>query len=211
MRNPACPAVTRRASLMVKAVLPYACAALILLAAAARQAQADTDSTAQDFVENTVQAIMQAAEKNVPASESVRRITGIIAENAEMEAVSRLLLGPPARTASAQDMSAFRNAVTGYLARRYTPRFRDLAQGSIRYTGAKTVKSRIHSGAEVRIPGGRSYDILFVVSLRSGRPLVLDIVFSGISMLKSERQEISALYEKAGRDIGRMTEMLDSG
>lgn len=128
---------------------------------------------------------------------------------ADVSTISRSVLGPPARSASARELSAFSDAFIGYAARKYGTRFRDFKGSEIEVTGARPVKSFFEVSAKVQLRGQSPFAVAFMVSDRSGKDLFFDLLIEGISLLKAERAEIGALYDQQGRDVGRLTQTLN--
>lgn len=123
---------------------------------------------------------------------------------ADVPAIARTVLGPPARQASSAQLRAFTEAFTGYLARKYGKRFRDFIGGQIEVTGARQVKNFQEVQGVVKLRGQAPFAVSFMVSDRSGKDLFFDLLIEGISLLKSERSEIGAMLDRRRGNIDAM-------
>ena len=123
---------------------------------------------------------------------------------ADVPAIARTALGPPARSASSAQMRAFTDAFVGYLARKYGKRFRDFIGGKVEVTGARAVKSFQEVQAVAKLQGQAPFAVSFMVSDRSGSDRFFDLLIEGISLLKSERAEIGAMLDKRRGDLNAM-------
>jgi phospholipid transport system substrate-binding protein len=120
---------------------------------------------------------------------------------ADVPTISRSALGPPARSASSQQLKQFSDAFAGYLARKYGKQFRDFIGGEIVVESARQIKSFQEVQAVAKLRGQAPFAVTFMVSDRSGSDLFFDLLIEGISLLKSERAEIGAMLDKRGGNI----------
>lgn len=120
---------------------------------------------------------------------------------ADVPTISRSALGPPARSASAQQLDQFADAFAGYLARKYGKQFRDFIGGEVTVESARQLKSFQEVQAVAKLRGQSPFSVTFMVSDRSGSNLFFDLLIEGISLLKSERAEIGAMLDKRGGNI----------
>ncbi len=89
-------------------------------------------------------------------------------------------------------------------------RVKDPRLGFVTVTDARQVKSFQEVRAVAKLRGQAPFQISFMVSDRSGSEKFFDLLIEGISLLKSERAEIGALYDASGRDIDRLIQRLNA-
>ena len=177
----------------------------ILTTAGAIPVYALDNQTATKLVDQVVSEINQAINSGGPEVKLIKAFESIFAKYADVNIISRSALGPPARTASAQELNKFSSAFRGYIARKYGRRFKEFVGSTI------IVKNTINRGkffevsALVNMQGYAPFEVAFRVSDRSGHQLFFDIIIEGISLLSSERVEIGALLDARNGDIGRLT------
>ncbi len=192
---------TRRAMLQGAAALALT---------AALPAQALTTNQARDLIDQVVGDITFVINSGRSETAMYRDFERIFYRYADVPTISRSALGPPARTASSSQLKRFSEAFTGYLARKYGRRFREFIGGTVTVTDARQVKSFQEVRAVAKLRGQAPFQISFMVSDRSGSEKFFDLLIDGISLLKSERAEIGALYDASGRDIDRLIQRLNA-
>ena len=187
-------------------ILLTGCAAAI---AAAFPAAARTEA-ASALVERVVGEIDAVLESGRSRDQMAREIEQIIATYTDLATIARSALGPAARTASAEQLRAYENAFQGYLARKYTQRFDEFFGGSVILEGVEPWKSHLQAHARAEFPDRAAISVIFRISDRSGRPLIFDIIISGVSLLKTEALEIRGLLDRSRGDLDRLTLSLQS-
>ncbi|WP_135506026.1 MlaC/ttg2D family ABC transporter substrate-binding protein [Roseovarius aestuariivivens] len=181
--------VSRR-HLLTTAAAAGLCAALPLPALALTEARAKT------LVDQVVSEINRVINSGKSVSGMIGDFERIFVRYADVNIIARSTLGADARRASSAQMRAFTDAFRGYIARKYGKRFREFIGGQITVTGVRPVKSWHEVRARVDLRGQAPFDVLFLVSDRSGRDLFFDLVIEGISLRLSERTEIGAMLDR---------------
>ena len=128
----------------------------------------------------------------------------VFAQYADVRFIAAKTLGPPARSASAAQMSAYSKAFQGYMSRKYGKRFREFIGGQIIVRDARKVKSFYEVKTTAVLQGVAPFDVSFFVSDKSGKDLFFDMRIEGISLVNSEKQEIGAMLEKRGGNLDRL-------
>ncbi len=169
--------------------------------AAATPATSLTADAARDLITRAVADINAVINSGKSESAMYRDFEAIFRRYADVPTIARSALGPDARSASRAQLSAFADAFTGYLARKYGKRFREFIGGSITVRSAQPVKSFLEVRATADLPGQAPFAVTFLVSDRSGRDLFFDLLIEGISLLKTERTEIGAMLDQRRGDI----------
>lgn len=171
-------------------------------------AQALDVATAQRHVEATIDDILQLVVDRPTASEAAARLLQIVERRASVEQVARFAAGRHWRTMSEAEQAAFTRAFTQYLAATYAENFRriegrvdDLRQQvrvrSTEDAGAKGVVVR----TEILPPGSAPISVDWLVSDRSGRVEVADLIVEGISMAITQREVVGAMLDARGGDV----------
>ena len=182
------------------------CGAVALHVAPAR---ALSDGEALSLVDAVVHDIHRVINSGMPIQAALKEFEKIFVNYADVQAIARSALGPPARTASPRQLRAFTDAFSGYISRKYGKRFREFKGGVIEVTESRK-RSRVHEvRAIARLKGREPLAMSFVVTDRSGKALFIDILIEGISLLKSERVEIGALLDRQGGDVDQLVAALN--
>lgn len=170
----------------------------------ATHALALSEADARRVINAAVGEINRAINSGQSTSALYRTFEGIFRKYADVPTIARSALGPPARSASRQQMRDFTSAFAGYMARKYGKRFRDFAGGTVEVTGARQVKNFQEVRAVAKLPGQSPFAVSFMVSDRSGSDKFFDLLIEGISLLKSERAEIGAMLDRRRGDISAL-------
>lgn len=130
----------------------------------------------------------------------------VLVRYADMPNIARSVLGPPARSASPAQLSAFTKSFQTYVARKYGSRFREFIGGKIQVNSTQQINSIYEVRCTAILKGEAPFDISFIVHDKAGK--FIDLQIEGISLLKSERSEIGAMLDKAGGSIDKLTAAL---
>lgn len=156
---------------------------------------------ARSLIDDVVARITSVINSGKSESAMYRDFEVLFIRYADVPTISRSALGPPARSASSQQLNQFSDAFAGYLARKYGKQFRDFIGGEIIVQSARQVKSFQEVQAVAKLRGQSPFSVTFMVSDRSGSDRFFDLLIEGISLLKSERAEIGAMLDKRGGNI----------
>ena len=119
-----------------------------------------------------------------------------------MQVIGQLVLGADGRTASSSQKRAFADAFKIYISHKYGRRFREMIGARIEIGEVRKVKSVYEVLTQTIQKGQAAFDVIYVVSDKSGR--FIDLKIEGISLLKSERAEIGAMLDKRGGNLDQL-------
>lgn len=175
---------------------------------AGQPALALTDASARALVDKVVSEINRVIASGKPVGSMIRDFEQIFSRYADVNIIARSTLGADSRRASSAQMQAFSEAFKGYIARKYGKRFNEFAGGKIEVKGVRQVKSWHEVKSTVYLRGEAPFDVLFLVSDRSGRDLFFDMVIEGVSLRLSERTEIGAMLDRRQGNIDALIQDL---
>jgi len=133
----------------------------------------------------------------------------IFRKYADIPIIAQTILGRADwQRASSAQRAAFIDAFTGYIARKYGKRFRELIGGKVIVTGAAQLKSFQEVKATAELRGTAPFEVSFRVSDKSGKNLFFDMLIEGISLLKSERNEVGSMLDRRRGNIDAMIQDL---
>ncbi|WP_119839427.1 MlaC/ttg2D family ABC transporter substrate-binding protein [Pseudooceanicola algae] len=182
-----------------------ALAASALLPGAAR---ALTGSQAEQLVTSAVDRINTVISSGKSESAMIADFQQILNQYADVNIIARSCLGASARTASAAEMAAYTKAFSGYLARKYGKRFREFIGGEITVKGSRQVKTWYEVSSTADLSGQSPFEVRFLVSDGSGKPLFFDLFIEGISLRLTERDEIGAMLDQNRGSMAGLTAAL---
>ena len=180
-------------------------ASLGLMGAALPQAAlAFSEGQAEALIGRTVADINAIINSGKSESAMYRDFERVLVKYADTPSIARSVLGPPARSASSGQISAFTKAFQGYIARKYGRRFREFIGGRLEFKSARKIKN----GYEVRniayLKGESPFEVTFLVSDKSGKNLFYNMFVEGVNMLLTERTEIGALLDQRGGNLNQL-------
>lgn len=175
-----------------------------------RPAQALNESQAQALVSAAVADVNRVIAAGGSEATVVRAMSGIFNTYADVPTIARSVLGPPARSASQAQLRAFTNAFQGYFSAKYGRRFREFIGGSIEVNSTRAVRSFFEVITTVNMRGNSPFELRWLVSDGSGRPLFFNLIIAGVNLMISERTEIGAMLEARGGSIDALTQHLQT-
>lgn len=173
-----------------------------------RPAQAINAAEARTLVDRAVAEVNQVIASGASENAMLREFERIFRTYADVPTIARSVLGPPARSASAAQLSAFTEAFQDYFTLKYGRRFREFIGGSITVTDARPVRSFFEVISTVNLSSGAPFELRWLVSDGSGRTLFFNLIIEGVNLMISERTEIGAMLEARGGSIDALTQHL---
>lgn len=122
----------------------------------------------------------------------------------DLPAISRSVLGPPARNASAAQLSAFTAAFQTYMARKYGRQFRRFIGAQADVSGAREISGYWEVVSTMSLRGEPPFEVRWHVSDRSGQQKFFNLIINGVNLLAAERQEVASMLERRGGNLDRM-------
>ncbi|NKX45026.1 MlaC/ttg2D family ABC transporter substrate-binding protein [Roseicyclus persicicus] len=173
-------------------------------------ARALTSAEATGLVQQVATEITRIINSGQSESAMIRDFDRLMGRYADMPTIAQSVLGPPARSASAAQLSAFSEAFRGYMARKYGRRFREFIGGTVTVQGAQDTGRYVEVISVVTKRGEAPFEVRFRVWDRSGRPLFIDMLIEGISLVISERSEVGSILDRNGGSIDATIQALRS-
>lgn len=167
-------------------------------------AQALSESQARDLINRVMEEVHGIINSGQSESRMIARFERLFGDYADVPAIARSALGPPARSASASQLSAFSTAFQGYMARKYGSQFRRFIGARVQVEGARPVQRYFEVISTMNLRGQSPFEVRWHVSDRSGSPLFFNLIIEGVNLLATERQEIGTMLERRGGDIGAL-------
>ncbi|MCG6904593.1 MAG: ABC transporter substrate-binding protein [Rhodobacter sp.] len=180
-----------------------------IVAASAVPAFALTTGQAEALIDKVVSRINSVINSGKSERAMYTEFERIFAEYADVNYISVRTLGPPARAASKAQLGAYARAFQRYIARKYGKRFREFIGGQVIVREARSVKSFFEVKTTTVLKGMAPFNVSFFVSDKSGRHVFFDMRIEGISLVNSEKAEISAMLDKRGGNLDRLIADLD--
>lgn len=174
------------------------------LAGLSSGAAALTTDEAATLVSRMIERINTIINSGRSEAQMVPEFEKVFAEFADVPTIARAALGVAARSASTGQLNAFSLAFRGYISRKYGRRFREFVGGRLEVQDSRAVKSFYEVRATAFLKGSSPFEVVFLVSDKSGRDLFFNMYIEGVNMVSAERAEIGAMLDKRGGDIDKL-------
>lgn len=175
-----------------------------------RPALALNEAQAQALVQAAVDDVNRVISSGASEAAVLREMERIFTTYADVPTIAVSVLGPPARTASPAQLRAFTEAFRGYFAAKYGRRFREFIGGSVQVNTTRAVRSFFEVITTVNMRNEAPFELRWLVSDGSGRPLFFNLIIAGVNLMISERTEIGAMLEARGNNIDALTQHLNT-
>lgn len=162
------------------------------------------EASSKALVDTVVKEINVVIASGKSEAAMIRDFERIFRRYADVAIIARSALGADSRRASSAQMRSFTSAFQGYVARKYGKRFREFIGGQIEVQGVRPVKSWHEVEARVVLRGQSPFEVLFLVSDKSGKNLFFDMLIEGVSLRLAERTEIGAMLDANNGDIDKL-------
>ncbi|XDA97856.1 ABC transporter substrate-binding protein [Sulfitobacter sp. LCG007] len=176
-------------------------AATLSAAAFAGPAAALSEGQATGLVDTVVAEINRVIASGKSESAMIKDFENLFVRYADVPIMAQYVLGNDGRSASASQKKAFAQAFQVYISRKYGRRFREFIGGRIDVQGGRQIKSGYEVRTTAHLRGESPFDVTFLVSDKSGRPLFFNMFIEGVNLLLTERTEIGAMLDRRGGNI----------
>ena len=167
---------------------------------------ASQQNAAIEIVGQAVSKINQIINSGDAQTQMLKSFERVFNVYADVPTIAKYALGHYVRTASEDQLRAYIKAFSGYFSNKYGKRFREFIGGRIEIKSVAKVKNYYSVNTIAHMPAYEPFEVDFLVSDRSGRPLVFNLIIGGVNMLLAERQEIGALLD---RNSGNIDALID--
>ncbi|MCB1405045.1 MAG: ABC transporter substrate-binding protein [Rhodobacteraceae bacterium] len=169
-----------------------------------------TQAQARSLIDRVMADVHSIINSGVSEARMFDRFETLFSQYGDVPIIARSALGPPARAASASQMSAFTDAFGGYLARKYGRQFRRFIGATAQVNDAHPLQSFWEVETTMTLRGEAPFEVRWHVSDRSGANRFFNIIIEGVNVLAAERQEIGTMLERRGGNLDRMIQDLRS-
>ena len=167
-------------------------------------AHAMTAGEASAAIRRAVDEVLAVINSGRPQAQMLAAFETIFARRADIDAIARSALGPAARQMDAAGFGQFRDAMTGYVARKYGRRFQEFLGSRIEVGTARPLKSFWAVNSTAYLNSRSLMEVEWHISDKSGQPRFFNLIIEGVNMLASEREEIIAMLARRKGDVGAL-------
>ena len=184
--------------------------ALIGLIATSRTGRAASaaERDAEAAVNRLVDHILQLIQYDHQNERQERRLIAAIESQTDLSLLARMTMGRHWRQATPDQQRTFVDLFRNYLLNSFSSRLRryagtDLSAARKSFTILSTQsvgKRDVIVRSRVTPPSGPPLDVDWRLRHRDGRPVIIDLVVEGVSLLITQRSEFGAVLERVGID-----------
>ncbi|MGB0959305.1 MAG: MlaC/ttg2D family ABC transporter substrate-binding protein [Halocynthiibacter sp.] len=174
----------------------------IAMAAAfvARPSFALTGNQAETLVTSVVKDLNKIIASKKSQSAMIRDFTKLFKRYGNTQVIALRVLGPDARSMSKTELRQYITAFENYMGRKYGRQFEQFVGGRLEIQKTRKVKSWYTVLTKSHLKGQAPFDVSFDVKEGGGQVKFIDMSIEGLSLTKTERAEIGAIFDKAKRD-----------
>lgn len=177
-----------------------ACAAMVL----PTRVLALTEAGAKALIDKLIGDINRVIASGKPESAMIREFERIFVRYADVPIMARYALGVDGRRASQAQMRAFTSAFQVYIASKYGHRFREFIGGVVEFKSSRKIRAGYEIKTFARLRGQAPFEVIFLVSDKSGRNKFFNLFIEGVNMLLTERTEIGAMLDARKGNIDQL-------
>ena len=176
----------------------------------AAPARAMSVKDAETLIQKVVGEVLRIINSGGSEASILKNFEGIFRRYGDRSRIASSILGQPWRQANNAERSAYVEALTGYLARKYGKRFRDFEGGKIAITRSNDYgRKGIIVQTMVTTNKYAPFPVDWHVIEAGGNLAFFDIIIEGVKLLAAERAEIRAVLDRANGSMAALTSTLN--
>lgn len=187
-----------------RGALALACGGFLALRAVRASALSTDD--AERFVAGVIEDLRKLINDGRDGAEGAAEFLALLERKSALDAVGKFAVGRTWREMSPAQREAYQKAFRGYISRTYQNRFDEYNGEDIIVSGAVDAGAKgILVKSKLTRASAEPVDLEWLVTDRSGKPLLSDVVFEGVSLAITLRETFGGMLEKRKGDIDAFT------
>jgi phospholipid transport system substrate-binding protein len=184
--------------------------AIVAAVAALSPAPARAADDAASFIADLGNQAIQVLSSQQSEAEREKQFRALFDKGFDPNTIARFVLGPYWRVASEAQRQEFIRLFTTYIVHVYTVRFNDFNNQQFKVTGSRpeSENSTLVASQIVGAAGEAPLRIDWRVAKTENGLKITDVIVEGVSMAITERQEFTAVIQRAGGQIDALLKML---
>lgn len=192
--------MTRNTDYTRRGALALAAGALALGAAGPAAALSTAD--AESFVNGMIADLRKLIDDDKKGEEGAAEFLSLLDRKTALAQVASFALGRTWRDMSETQRAAYQQAFRRYISRTYQKRFGEYSGEDIRVTGSTDAGQKgVLVKSQVIRPSQQPVELDWLVNDRSGKTLLADIVFEGVSLAITLRENFGGMIETRKGDV----------
>ena len=182
--------------------------ALTLIAGVSVAARPVAAETPAEFIRVLGADVLQEMRADVPLAQKEDYFGQMLRQDADLDGISRFILGPYWRIASPEQQQEFRKLFEDYLIRTDGPLLAKYSGGTFRVTGSRTDPAGVMVTSQITSPQGPPIEVDWQLGISGGRYKIQDVSIDGVSAAMSRRSQIQAMMSRAGGQVATLLAMM---
>ena len=167
---------------------------------------------AKAHVEATVTELLTIVQGNGDTGAKAQALAGVMQNRAAMPQIARFAAGRAWRDMSDAQQAAYSDAFLKFLSAAYARRFQSYAGENVSLGNTSDEgKKGILVTSSVSQSSGSPITVNWLVTDRPGRVVIADIVIEGVSLLLTQRDEVTGMLQANGGNIDKLIADLKGG
>ena len=193
---------------LVRFVKAIALAFAVIAGVSAASGAVAAGQTAAEFISVIGTDVLQEMRADVPLAQKEDYFRQMLRQDADLEGISRFVLGPYWRVASAEQRQEFQRLFEDYIIRSDGPMLVQHSGGTFRVTGSRSDPAGVIVTSQIASPQGQPIEMDWRLGLSDGRYKIQDVSVDGVSAAMSRRSQVEAMRSRAGGQIVALLAMM---
>jgi phospholipid transport system substrate-binding protein len=152
--------------------------------------------------------VLQEMRADVPLGQKEDYFRQMLHQDADLDGISRFVLGPYWRIASAEQRQEFEKLFEDYLIRSDGPLLVQHSGGTFRVTGSRTNPAGVIVTSQITSTQGQPIEMDWQLGISDGRYKIQDVSIDGVSAVMSRRSQMEAMMSRAGGQVATLLAMM---
>jgi phospholipid transport system substrate-binding protein len=164
--------------------------------------------TPAEFISVIGADVLQEMRADVPLAQKEDYFRQMLRQDADLDGISRFVLGPYWRIASAEQRQEFEKLFEDYLIRSDGPLLVQHSGGTFRVTGSRTNPAGVIVTSQITSTQGQPIEMDWQLGISDGRYKIQDVSIDGISAAMTRRSQMEAMMSRAGGQVATLLAMM---
>jgi phospholipid transport system substrate-binding protein len=164
--------------------------------------------TPAEFISVIGADVLQEMRADVPLAQKEDYFRQMLRQDADLDGISRFVLGPYWRIASAEQRQEFEKLFEDYLIRSDGPLLVQHSGGTFRVTGSRTNPAGVIVTSQITSTQGQPIEMDWQLGISDGRYKIQDVSIDGVSAAISRRSQMEAMMSRAGGQVTALLAMM---
>jgi phospholipid transport system substrate-binding protein len=193
---------------LARFVTGFALALVVIAGISAASRPVAADQTPAEFISVLGADVLQEMRADVPLAQKEDYFRKMLRQDADLDGISRFVLGPYWRVASPEQRQEFEKLFEDYIIRSDGPLLVKHSGGTFRVTGSRADPAGVIVTSQITSPQGPPIEIDWQLGISGDRYKIQDVSIDGVSAAMSRRSQVEAMMSRAGGQVATLLAMM---